>query len=88
MKRHEKTSATAYEGEWDFQSRTAPQENATEFGGKHDTFTLGCFQWIANARGTLRPGKVQYRVKGSCHTPAAAYAEAREFCRIMNRPRS
>jgi hypothetical protein len=75
-----KQEKDAYEGEWDFDGACAPNEDGTR-NSTHETFSLGCFQWVRrgkDGRGEgLKKGKVQYRIKGNAWHPAKAYQEAR-----------
>ena len=80
----------AYEGEWDFDGACAPPENGgqSRAGGLHETFTLGCFQWVRRGKNhdgtTLKKGRVVYRIKGRVSDPKPAYEAAREYCAKWN----
>lgn len=85
-----KSEKDAYEGEWDFDGSCAPPEHGGYSSqGIHETFSLGCFQWVRRGKDGngigLKKGKVQYRVEGRASSPAAAYKGAREFCAKKNK---
>jgi len=82
--------AKEYEGMWDFAGSCAPAEGHAAAGWPmQETFSLGCFQWVRrgkNGTGTgLKPGKVQYRIKGRVDNSAEAYERARAFCAKKNK---
>lgn len=83
-----KLEKDAYEGEWDFDGHCAPSEDGSSRNVPYETFTLGRFQWVRrgkNGNGSgLKKGKVMYRIKGRCSSPAEAYEKARQFCKKKN----
>jgi len=71
-----------YEGKWDYDGACDPLDGGDYTG--METFTLGCWQWVPRGRGGngigLKPGKVQYRVKGHVGTPEDAHYRAKRWC--------
>ena len=74
-------------GTWDFKGSCAPTHigDGQYSGGMGECFSLGCFQWVAMARGKrTKPGKVVHRVRGMRHDPAPAFKAAADYCARRN----
>jgi len=49
------------------------------------TFSVGCFQWLPKSRGNdLKKSAVRFRVKGKVSDAKRVYAEAEEFCSMLD----
>lgn len=66
-------------GVWDF-----AEVPATTLA-RHETFSVGIFQWYENRRSRLKRGMVVSRVRGSTDDPQAVYELAAKIVASLNR---
>ena len=71
-------------GRWDYDGHADPAHGKRWDYIRAETFSVGCFQWVAKASGKgLKRSRAHVRFRGRVDEPEKVYEQARRFCERM-----